>query len=253
VAPSAGLATLGLQASPSSKVSAVEGFIAANDMDGIISTNAAQVVDGGGWKTTFLLVNTGSEPARFWLLFRQSSGALLRFSLNGVGSVSEFNDVVPAGGIRVVETDGRAASASAGWVELVAGPSVAAAALLAQNSAAGASSVASVPFQPADTRRFAYPFENSPGSVIGLALANPAAAETVEFEIQILNEEGAPLGSLGQTLAPLQHTALALPINNLSLDSAHGTLLIEASSGLVTAAFRFTADGTVTPIPLFAE
>lgn len=75
-----------------------------------------QVVDGGGFKTILILVNTSSVSETGLVKFLTDTGIPLNVHLtdDSVGS-SSFPYLIPAGGFRVMETDGSPSSQNVGW------------------------------------------------------------------------------------------------------------------------------------------
>jgi len=65
----------------------------------------SHIADGGGWKTTIILVNTDSQPAPFTIRFRGDNGSALRLSLGADGRVTTLTGTIAPGGSRTLQTD----------------------------------------------------------------------------------------------------------------------------------------------------
>ena len=139
----------------------------AND---VVTRPVPQISDGNGWKTTLFLVNPGSNPVPFSIAFRDPMmpGALVNLPILGVGTLSEYSDVIPAGGMRTIETPGIADSLVQGWAEIVSSGPIAGTVALAQTGS-GADVEATVQIQPAPGENFVLPFDNTAGYTTGIA------------------------------------------------------------------------------------
>src|SRR5207253_2340921 len=113
------IVALGLRFNPTGSFTSIEPIVTeslpASGSDGAIP----QIVDGRGWQTSIVLVNTGPKPASFSLKFIQPDGAPLSLAVAGTGSVTEVADAIPVGGSRVIGTSGQATDISQGWGQIV--------------------------------------------------------------------------------------------------------------------------------------
>jgi hypothetical protein len=138
----------------------------------------AHIASGGGWKTTFLLVNTGTVAAQFTLNFFGDAGIPLSLPLDTIGTVSSLTDMIPAGGLRVVIATTNTRNLVAGWAQLtVAGP-ISGTAIFGLETAGQPDSEAAVPLVTQGNLQLYMPFDYSPGYSTGIAFANsnPGAA-----------------------------------------------------------------------------
>lgn len=80
----------------------------------------SQVVDGGGWKTTIVLLNTTGTPEGGTMRFFDDNGALMnvRQINGGLSSTSTYS--IPANGVFVFQTDGSPDKVNAGSLQLTA-------------------------------------------------------------------------------------------------------------------------------------
>ena len=81
-----------------------------------------RVVDGGGWKTSFYLMNTsstGNETGKIEFLGPDGSPLTVQ-STNG-NPVSSFDYSIPANGVYVFQTDGSPATTNQGWIRITPG------------------------------------------------------------------------------------------------------------------------------------
>src|SRR5438132_5230265 len=82
----------------------------------------AQVASGGGWQTTFTLVNTGISSAQMQLSFFDDNGNSmslpLTFVQSGATIASTISHTIPAGAMLVIITQGNNAVTSVGSAQL---------------------------------------------------------------------------------------------------------------------------------------
>ena len=80
-----------------------------------------QLVDGGGYVTTVILVNTSGATESGTIAIFDNAGAPLSVRSNGT-TASTFNYSIPASGAFVFQTDGSPTSARPGWVKATPHP-----------------------------------------------------------------------------------------------------------------------------------
>src|SRR5204862_5741956 len=79
------------------------------------SKTIAHVADGGGWRMTFLLVNTDTHAASFTLSFAGDGGNPLVLPLGADGTASSLTGTIQPGDIRIIKSTGTATKLSTGW------------------------------------------------------------------------------------------------------------------------------------------
>jgi pseudomonalisin len=89
------------------------------DLDAPLSNNPVsfpQVVDGGGFKTILILVNTSTVAETGSVKFLTDTGIPMSVHLtDGSIGISSFPYLIPGGGFRVMETDGSPSTQNVGW------------------------------------------------------------------------------------------------------------------------------------------
>ncbi len=173
----------------------------------IVSPSYAPILrDGGGWRTSFVLVNPSPAPALANLRFRAAEGSPLALRVAGVADpVASLNVSIPASGMRVVETAGATVGGVMlqGWAELQADASVSMRVTLRQNGGGAPSAPveATVPMANPWRDGLLLPFDHETGAADSIALANPDA-QAVTVKANLLNEDGtAMVTESGFTLA----------------------------------------------------
>lgn len=162
----------------------------------------SHLADGGGWKTTIILVNTDSQTAPFTLRFWADNGTPLLLALGTDGLVSQLTGTIAPGGSRTIRTNGTAASLATGWAELVTSYAVGGTAIFGAQIPGQPDSEAAAPIVAGAARQFMLPFDGSPGMATGVALANPSATQAAKIEVACHNVFGQPAGSAITYVAP---------------------------------------------------
>ncbi len=155
--------------------------------------NLPVILDGGGWRTTLMLVNPGIKPVsadvRFW-----GAGLTLRIE----------KESIPPLGMRVFETQGAPSNRQTGWAEVVADGPIFAQAVLSESRAVSGAPVAvdaTLPLANSFRDRLLLPFDNTGSGVASISLANPED-DAVAVDVAVLNEGGAEIAKEGRiTLA----------------------------------------------------
>jgi len=152
----------------------------------------SQIVDGSGWKTTFILANLDSVPAHFTLRFWSDRGdPLPLLSLAAIGNqLSEFSNTIPVGGVQFIETAGSATELSQGWAELISSNRMGGAGIFRQQVSGRPDFEASVPLATAVNATLSMPFDNTNGFVTGVALVNTDTRVAGKIEARVRDESG---------------------------------------------------------------
>lgn len=206
----------------------------------------AHIASGGGWQTTFTLVNTGSA-ATVNLSFFGDDGAPVPLPLsfpqtNTTSTANNVSQSIPAGGsLIVVVRDSGSAAAITGSALITTSGSVGCFAMFRYNPT-GQEAV--VPLQSANAPAYVLAFDNTGSLSTGLAIAN-MAAQAATVNVIIRDDTGAQVGTGSIALPAQGHKSF---------------LLTDTSSGgwAVTAGMRGTiefdtpAGGWIAPLGLRA-
>ncbi len=207
-----------------------------------------QVVDGNGWKTTFVLVNPGPVPAPFSVAFRDStSGTPLDVPLFGIGELPEYSDVIPAGAVRIVETQGQSISLTQGWGEIVSSSPITGTVVYSQTDANGSVSEASMELSSPGADSFVLPFDNAGGLTTALGLLNQSSADMVT-RVNLRGEDGRLLASRDLALSAESCQTFFLSSLFPGADGIGGS--IEFFGARLTAiGLRFSPSGSFASLP----
>jgi hypothetical protein len=131
------------------------------------------IADGGGWKMTFLLVNTGTQDGQFTLTFWGDDGSMLSLPLGADGTVASLTGKISPGGLRIVQTTGTNAQLATGWAELAVTGAIGGTAILALQMPGQPDSEFAAPFATGASTHLYIPYDYTPGYSTGVALTNP--------------------------------------------------------------------------------
>jgi hypothetical protein len=217
----------------------------------------AQVASGGGWQTTFTLVNTGIASAHAQLGFFDNNGNALSLPLSFVQSgtattASTITQTITAGGTLVVVTQGSDTGASlVGSAQLTTTGNVSGFAVFRYNPT-GHEAV--VPLETRNASAYVLAFDNTNGLATGVALAN-VSNQAVAVPVLLRDDTGATLGTAAIKLAARGHTSFVLANSYASVAGKRGTVEFDTPPGaqISTLGLRATLSGAVTTIPVFVK
>jgi len=169
-----------------------------------------QLVDGGGYTTSVILLNTSGAAQTGTLSVFDDSGVPLSVRPGSGTVASTFSYSIPSAGSFVFQTDGSPSVARAGWVKLTpdSGSTSPVGSGIFSYSAGGILVTESgVPAAVPTTRARVF-VDKSNGHDTGLAIANPGAAGTITFRaFQKNGTTSAGNGTATMNLSANGHTA----------------------------------------------
>jgi hypothetical protein len=187
--------------------SAPEGTgLAFTSLDAVLAQPAStetisHIVDGDGWRSTIILVNTAAVPAVYNVKFWNDSGATYVPPLSS-GAVS---GTIPVGGSTIIATaDTSSTLTTEGWATVTSAQTLGGTAVFRYDPL---SQEAAVPLLPSGGVHLEIPYQAGNGLTLGIALANPSATQTANITEIIRDQNGNQLSTRTFTLAPLNHTA----------------------------------------------
>ena len=217
----------------------------------------AQVASGGGWQTTFTLVNTGTSSAQAQLSFFDDNGNALALPLTFVQSgsattASMVSQTIAAGATLVVLTQGSNTGASVvGSAQLTTTGNVGGFAVFRYNPTG---QEAAVPLETRSASAYVLAFDNTNGLATGLALAN-VTNHAANVPVTLRDDSGAKLGTAMITLAAHGHTAFLLTDTYRFAAGKRGTVEFDTPHGgqISALGLRATVAGAVTTVPVLVE
>jgi hypothetical protein len=209
----------------------------------------AHLADGGGWTTSFRVVNLMNAPQRISVSFWSDSGSGLTLPILGIGPTTGVSLELPANGSGLLDTSGAAFSVATGWATLEASvgntSSFTASAVLRSLSDGGQDSEAVSPMMIPSNRGFVLPFDNSGGFATGVAIVNIGAAGTLPIIIR--DGDGSILLTQNLPMGAGAHSSFSLADEFPGAAGRVGTLEIGSAVGMVLG-LRFNPGGSFTAI-----
>ena len=221
--------------------------------------SVAHLAAAGSWKTTIVLVNSGSTPAQARLNFFDESGNALGLPLTLPQSpsadpmvASTFDTTLGAGASLAVECRGPDSQpVQVGSAQLLSDGSVSGFAIFG-TKAGDHDQEAVVPLESRSAASYVLWFDNTAGMVVGLALAN-LSTQLATVEVTIRDESGSVIGTDTIPLPARGHTSFELPVRLAQTAQRRGTVEFHttASGQISVLGLRFNP-GAFTTIPVMA-
>lgn len=229
--------------------------VAVGEHDQVFS----HVVDGGSWKTTFVLTNLTSEATPFVMLFFANDGTPLTLPLVGLGDTPAVSGTIGPNGTLILETAGvsdelRQGSALFYCLDRPASDPGAkpiatrfgGAAIFRQRVPGRPDFEAVVPASSFDDSKLSFPFDNSGGFVTGIALIN-ASASANSLQMVIRDEDGTILGQEEFTLGGRNKSVFVVPDKYPQTAGKRGSMEVSTSAGFLGGlGLRFNPNGSFT-------
>jgi hypothetical protein len=201
----------------------------------------AHIASGGGWKTTFLLVNADTKAASFTLKFWDDSGSPVALSLGPDGMTSSFTGMIQPGALRVVVASG-GVSVVSGWASLTVTGAISGTAIFGLSTPGQPDSEAAVPFSTSGGTHLFMPYDYSPGYSTAIALVNSSTTQPALVKVTFTDDAGRVLASGVQvTVLPNGHTARVLSMLFPGIANTRGTMALTSSVPVFGLGIR--ADG----------
>lgn len=244
------ISALGLRASPHYTLASIEPIDTASLPAAGTTATISQIADGGDWETTMILVNTGSAAAPFSLRFTQPFGIPWALQVAGTTGISEYSDVIPAGGSRIIDTAGASPTLAQGWGQVITPGSVAGTAIFRQRLSTVRDAEGAVPLSLSGMRQFVVPFDNTHGFVTAIALANEDPSQSTAVSVTLRDLNGVFLGNGIINLMPSGRSAFVLPLQFPQTANVQGVAEFSSPNVVLSAlGLRYNPIGSFTSIP----
>jgi hypothetical protein len=213
----------------------------------------AHVAAGGGWQTTFTLVNNGPVSSQAQLNFFDDNGNPLSLSLTvlqtGANTTASTITQILAPGTELVIQAQSTGGTLTGSAQLVTSGTITGFAIFRSN--AGQEAV--VPLETRNANAYVLSYDNTNGLATGLAVANlTGSAATVQVILR--DDAGTNLGTQTITLPAQGHTSFILTQNYSAVANKRGTVEFDTPPGQPISVLGIRANGAlVTTLPVLAR
>lgn len=197
----------------------------------------SHLADGGGWRTTIILVNLDTQPAQFSLAFHNDDGTAYAMPVSGQAARSTLTDTIPVGGSRTIETAGTASLLATGWAEVISSQKISGTAIF---RSIDSGQEAAVPLALSGGNRLLLPYDTSPGLALGVGFANGSTGVDGSPTITWKSQEGRTIGATpGVSLPAANHTSLVASNPSTAGADQRGVLEITSAASLYALGIRF--------------
>ena len=215
----------------------------------------AQIVDGGGTKTTITLINLDSTPADYVLYFYGDDGnpmALVTTANPTAGTPADaLYGTLAAHGSAIIKTAGASAAVLEGWALLITENTVAGSAVFGI-PLNGQFVEASCPLDTGADTQFGLPFDST-SAVTGIALANSWLATPLTVGVTIYDINGNQILTDNITLPGNGHTAFLLTSRYPRLANSQGFAVFTGSYFMNVLGLRATGNTYTSVTPIVAD
>jgi hypothetical protein len=233
-----------------------------SDEPRLLSGVFPQLATGGGWKTSYTLLNLANRPQLARLTFWDNEGAPLSVPVvfspelglpPVVGAAAELQ--LAANSMAVLEVETAAPEVTTGWARLHAPAGIAGSATFRYRAAEGQEQEAVVPLETRKPYSYVLPYDNTAGFTAGIAVANDSDHTAASIAIVLRDSEGRQLLTDTMALPVRGHAYFALTSRYPGLAGVRGTMEVKDLSGgnLAVLGLRFNPAGSVTSIPAEAK
>jgi hypothetical protein len=212
----------------------------------------AQLADGGGWKTTFFVLNNDTVAHPFTISFNAEDGTALTLPLADGTLSSSATGTVAANGLQIVDTFGSPTGTTAvGWAFVDADPHVTGFAVFRQQVPGRPDFEATVPFETQLFQLVNVPFDNRSGFQTAVALVNDGNA-AASINVTVLDNTGRVVAQEpALSLAAGAHTSFSLATQFPATAGISGILQFSAPSAILAGlGLRFNDQGAFTSFPV---
>lgn len=214
------------------------------------STNAASITrtlahaaDGLNFKTTVLLTNAGSTPAKYTLRFDDEQGNIPASGFQLDNGSAPLTGTIPPGGSATIRTAGLGDQTVGGWAELTAPATVGGSIIYSQKTALPSVQEGTATIVASGSKHFFLPFDNTAGGATGVAITNPGTNPASTIGITYRYSDGTSEASTLPALPGRNHVAFAL-----STPGKQGVAEVTSDAPLFTVVFRANSTGALTSL-----
>ncbi|MGJ5813851.1 hypothetical protein [Paludibaculum fermentans] len=231
----------------------------SSNASGPVSGVFPQVATGGGWKTTFSLLNLASVAQSAKLTIWDGGGSPLAVPLAfspelGLAPTNSASVEmqIPANGLAVVETEiAQTDGLMAGWARLQAPVGVVGSATFRYRLPDGRESEAVTAVEMRSPGSFVLPYDHTAGFASGIAVVNDSDDQAAEVAVTVRDASGREVRNDTLRLAVRGHSYFAVTDRYPDLAGIRGTLEFREVNGgkIALLGLRFNPSGSFSSIP----
>ena len=211
----------------------------------------AQIVDGGGTKTTITLTNLDPAAASYTLFFYDDNGNALSLSTSAGAPSSILSGMLAPLSSVIIKTNGNSPSTLQGWALLVTENTIAGSAVFGI-PVGNQYAEASCPLDTGSNTEFGLPFDGTT-SVTGVAIANSWLSAPLAVGVTVYDLFGKQLLTDTITLPSNGHTAFLLTTRYPQLASQQGFVVFSGSYYMNVLGLRATGTTFTSVTPIVAS
>ena len=217
---------------------------------------AAHVADGGGWSTTFVLVNLGGEEHAGTLYFAQDGGVPLVMDFEEFGMRTSLDFTLAPRGTFTAKTQGTAAEVSTGFALMIPDNAttdeIGGSAIFGYSVPGVITLESAVPFGNILYKKNTLFFDHRNGYATGVALVNPAPTTAATVTLDFYRQDGSQLMTEQLSMKALGHTSFMFSDNYPELEGQVGSVEIstdaDATAGILVLGLRANPTGPFTTL-----
>jgi hypothetical protein len=189
----------------------------------------AQIMDQGGARTTFTLINLDPTPAPYTLNFYKDDGTALTLTTTA-GTAASLTGSIPVNGTVEFATSGPATAALVqGYAVLVTSNTIAGSAIFGLPIGAGFFE-STCPLDTGEDYEFGIPFDHTAaGTVVGVALANSYAYAPLNLTVNAYDQSGNQLVKTTISMPANTHQAFLLTTQFPALAGKKGSIFFSGA------------------------
>jgi hypothetical protein len=209
----------------------------------------AQIVDGGGWKTKFIITNTDQIPATYTFQFWSQNGSTRALPiLNGAAGV--LSGTVAPGASVFAQTPGTSPTLQVGWGEVASSARIRVTAFY-QYQVGGSRDSLGTDAATQSGNNIVMPFDNTQGNVTAVAIANTNATQPLQVMMLFETDAGVQ-SSVPVTLQPHSQQAVVVTSLNPAVVGARGSNKFTApTADIAVTGLEFTQSGQFTSLETY--
>lgn len=208
-----------------------------------------QLVDGGGWKTRFIITNTEQVPVTYTFQFWSQNGSTLAFPiLNGTAGV--LSGTVAPGASVFAQTPGTSPTLQQGWAEVASSARIRVSAIY-QYQVGGPRDSLGTETATLSGNNIVMPFDNTQGNVTAIAIANTNATQPLQVTMLFETDAGVQ-SSVPLTLQPHSQQTFVDTAMNSAVAGARGSIKFTApTADIAVIGLEFTQSGQFTSLETY--